>query len=62
MLYHQAHDWELAARAFTAAVQTLEAVAATIEPPEAREYYLAGEDVRWLYGELAAFSGRFAER
>ena len=62
LLYHRAHDWEMAAGSFTAAVRQLEAIAETIESTVERKAYLSRDDVKSLNRQVAAFSNRFAEK
>lgn len=62
ILYHAAHDYEMAARSFGAAFGQLQTIAQSIADPNDREAYLAGEDVARLNQQMQAFSARFAAK
>jgi|GEM_PF-6316611 len=62
ILYHAAHDYELAARSFGAAFTTLQKTAQTIDDGADRKAYLAHEDVARLSRHMQTFSARFAAK
>jgi len=62
ILYHNAHDWEMAAKSFGAAVSCLDEITGTIDRSSEREAYLSHRDVKRLHHHLALFSERFAEK
>jgi hypothetical protein len=59
ILYHTAHDYEMAAQSFAAALRRLQKIAGTIPSPDDRRAYLAHEDVLRLNQQMQEFSKKF---